>query len=123
MKIKEDNHINDNFILKSPKLKGDVVENILALLSIDKDYSISELLFEIKRKLPLLPYKILRKYLVYLADYELISYNGQRHSYQIEDNGVDLLELIKREKEKSNIKYSDNLLITIERDSEKRRVV
>ncbi|MGN6821938.1 MAG: hypothetical protein ACTHJ7_04040 [Candidatus Nitrosocosmicus sp.] len=116
MKIKADTHINDNFIIKSPKLKGEVVENILALLSIDKDYSISELLFEIKRKLPLLPYKILRKYLVYLADYDLISYNGQRHSYQIEDNGVDLLELIKREKEKSKIKYSDNLLITIERE-------
>jgi predicted transcriptional regulator len=46
-------------------------------------------------------YKIFKKYLVYLADYELISYNRQRQVYHIEENGIDLLSyMIKKKKER-----------------------
>jgi predicted transcriptional regulator len=88
----------NNLIIKSPKLKGEIVENILVLLHLKNEYPVSELLFEIKKRLPLLSYKILKKYLVYLSEYELITYNGQRHVYVIEDNGVDLLKYINKEK-------------------------
>ncbi|MGN6709306.1 MAG: hypothetical protein ACTHKF_08175, partial [Candidatus Nitrosocosmicus sp.] len=73
-----------------------------------------ELLFETHRKLPLTSYKKLKKYLVYLADYELISYNGYLHGYQIKENGIDLLYWIVKEKKRLSITDSENLTITIE---------
>jgi len=110
MKIKDNNY----FIIKSPKLKSVIVENILSLLYL-KDFIISELLFELERRLPCLSsYKSLKKYLVYLVDYELISYNGQRQVYIIEDNGLDLLNWINIEKKRS-MADSEDITITIER--------
>jgi len=50
-----------------------------------------------------------------MADYELISYNGQRHVYNIIENGFDLLDFINKEKERSLTADNDDLLITIER--------
>jgi hypothetical protein len=94
MNIK-DNTNNNSINKKSPRLKGEIVENIILLLRL-KEYSVSDLLFEIKRKLPLTSYNTLRKYLIYLADYELISYNGQRKVYLIECNGLDLLYWINK---------------------------
>jgi hypothetical protein len=94
MKIKNNTN-NNSFSKKSPKLKGEIVENILLLLRL-KEHSVSDLLFEIKRKLPLTSYNTLKKYLIYLADYELISYNGQRKVYLIECNGLDLLYWINK---------------------------
>jgi hypothetical protein len=90
--------IDNDFIIKSPKLNGAIVENILLLLCI-KELSICDLLFEIQRRLPSSSFRKLQKHLVYLADYELISYSGQRHVYWIEDNGLELLDIINREKE------------------------
>ena len=65
-----------------------------------KDYSVSDLLSEIKKRLPYLSSdKVFKKYLVYLADYELMSYNRQRQVYHIEENGIDLLSyMIKKKK-------------------------
>jgi len=74
MKIKN-NYNKNHFIIKSPKLNCANVENILLLLHLTNELPIIELLFEIKRKLTLTSYKIIKKYLVYMADYELISYN------------------------------------------------
>lgn len=93
MNIKD--NTNNNSIKRSPRLKGEIVENIILLLRL-KEYSVSDLLFEIKRKLPLTSYNTLKKYLIYLADYELISYNGQRKVYLIECNGLDLLYWINK---------------------------
>src|SRR3954462_10899717 len=90
---------NNNFIKKSPKLKREIVKNILILLYL-KDFAISELLSELQRRLPLFSNKSLRKYLVYLVDYELILYDGQRQVYTIEYNGLDLLNWISKEKKK-----------------------
>lgn len=94
MNIK-DNTNNNSINKKSPRLKGEIVENIILLLRL-REYSVSDLLFEIKRKLPLTSYNTLKKYLIYLADYELISYNGQRKVYLIECNGLDLLYWINK---------------------------
>jgi len=46
MKIKE----NGKFIIQSSKLNGAIVENILMLLYL-KDYSISDLLYQIKNQI------------------------------------------------------------------------
>jgi hypothetical protein len=105
---------NNNFIIKSPKLNGAIVESILLLLCI-KELSIFDLLFEIQRRLPSSSFHKLQKYLVYLADYELISYSGQRHVYWIEDNGLGLLDRINREK-KSSMADSEDITISIERE-------
>jgi len=48
MKIKE--NANNKFLIRSPKLKGVIVEDILMLLY-QKDYSVSDLLSEIKKKI------------------------------------------------------------------------
>ncbi len=40
----------------------------------------------------------LKKYLLYLVDYHIISYNGQRYVNTIEHNGFDLLDMIIKEK-------------------------
>ena len=118
--IKKPNNNGNNFIIKSPKLKSIVVENILILLYL-KDFTISELLSEFQKRLPYSSSsssssscKLFKKYLVYLADYELISYNGQRKTYFIEDNGLDLLNWISIEK-KRLMADSEDITITIER--------
>jgi hypothetical protein len=114
--IKKPNNNGNNFIIKSPKLKSIVVENILILLYL-KDFTISELLSEFKKRLPYSSSsscKLFKKYLVYLADYELISYNGQRKTYFIEDNDHDLLNWISKEK-KRLMTDSEDITITIER--------
>ncbi|MGN6347862.1 MAG: hypothetical protein ACTHME_09180, partial [Candidatus Nitrosocosmicus sp.] len=60
----KNNYNNNNFVIKSPKLKSLFVERILLLLCV-KEYSISDLLSEIKKTLPYLSsYKIFKKYLV-----------------------------------------------------------
>ena len=115
--IKILNNNGNNFIIKSPKLKSIIVENILILLYL-KDFTISELLSEFQKRLPYSSSssscKLFKKYLVYLADYELISYNGQRKTYFIEDNGLDLLNWISKEK-KRLMANSEDITITIER--------
>jgi hypothetical protein len=40
---------------------------------------------------------ILKKYLFYLIDYDLISYSGQKQVYHIKDNGLELLSRIMME--------------------------
>jgi len=68
-------NINNNR-KKSPKLQPVIVEPIL-LYCINAT-SIYELSLEIQRILPL-SYSALKKYLFYLINYELISYDGQKH--------------------------------------------
>jgi predicted transcriptional regulator len=81
-----------------------------------KDFTISELLSELQRILHYLSfsYKSLRKYLVYLVDYDLILYDGQRQVYTIEYNGLDLLNWISKEK-KRLLADTEDITITMER--------
>jgi hypothetical protein len=44
------NNIKNNFIIKSPKLKSVIVENVLELLYL-KDFTLPELLFELQKRL------------------------------------------------------------------------
>jgi hypothetical protein len=96
--------------MKSPKLKAVIVESIL-VYCLD-GASIWELSFEIQRIMPL-PYYALKKYLFYLISYEILSYDGQRQVYLIEDGGYDLLDTINREKRKT-MANSEDIMITIE---------
>lgn len=98
--------------LKSPKLKAAILEHVL--LSCINGISIGELLFEMQRTLPLLSHKTLKKYLFYLINYELVSYNGQRKSYLTEDGGLDLLQMINKEKKMAMVD-SEDIVITIEK--------
>jgi hypothetical protein len=59
------------------------------------------------------PYKILKKYFFYLVCYGLVSYNGKRQIYVIEDGGLDLLYKIHKEKQNTYTHYED-FTITIE---------
>jgi hypothetical protein len=43
------------------------------------------------------PPTILKKYLFYLIDYDLISYNGQKQVYLIKDRGLEILSRIMME--------------------------
>ena len=117
----KNNEYKNKCIIKLPKLKAIIVENILSLLYL-KDFTISELLVELQRSLPysssssssFSSYKLFKKYLVYLVDCELISYDGQRQVYTIEDNGYDILIWISKEK-KRLMAEGEDIIITIER--------
>ena len=59
-----------------------------------------------------IPYAIIKIYLFYLIDFEAISYNGQKKIFKISDGGLDLLEMIDKEKkQKKDIK---DIIITFE---------
>lgn len=103
----------NRYIMRSPKLKGEIVENILLLLS-PKELCLDELFFEIQNILQL-SYTVLKKYLVYLIDFELVTYNGQNRAYFIEEGGFDLLKNINLEK--NSLKTdNDALTITLEKE-------
>ena len=96
--------------IKSPKLKAVIVEHILT--NCVNGVSICELLCIIQNILPL-QYKTLKRYLYYLINYELVSYDGQKQLYMTEDGGFDLLHMINKEK-KMAIENSEDIVITIE---------
>lgn len=101
---------NSNKSLKSPEFQAVIVEAILQSC-ISGSY-IYELIDVIERIIPS-PYNILRKYLFHLINYELISYDGQKQIYTIEDKGLDLMDWIKREKIIMAVS-SEDIIITIE---------
>jgi hypothetical protein len=96
--------------IKSPKLQSVIVEPILTYCM--NGASICELSMEIQRITPL-PYNALKKYLFFLINYEILSYDGQRQVYLTEDRGYDLLDTINREK-KTSMVNSEDIVITIE---------
>ena len=99
---------------KSPKLQGTIVENILLLLC-KREYGIGELVSEIEL-ITHLTYKHVKKHLVYLIDYGLVTYNGQRKVLIIEGEGYELLDKINNEKIIEMID-SEDIMITIEKES------
>jgi hypothetical protein len=50
---------------------------------------------------------ILKKYLFYLIDYDLISYSGQKQVYLIKDKGLELLSRIMMENKAVWRRYDD----------------
>ena len=96
--------------MKSPKLQAAIAEPIsMACL---EECSICELSCKIQTMSPL-PYSVLKKYIFHLINYELLSYNGQRQAYIIEEGGLDLLYVINKEKKKAMVN-SEDIVITIE---------
>ena len=96
--------------MKTPSLKAAIVEPILVCCI--NGISINDLECEMQKTTPLSSNN-LKEYLLYLVDYQIVSYNGQRRVYNIEHDGFDLLEMIMKEKKvmKSN---SDDIIITFE---------
>jgi RIO-like serine/threonine protein kinase len=101
--------------MKSPKLQGVIVENVLLLLC-KKELSFNELSLELQKKIPLQD-KAFKKHLYHLIDFELVSYSGQRKAYKIEEGGLDLLDRINMEKNTAMLDIED-IVITIEKDFE-----
>lgn len=106
-------YTKNKYTIKSPKLNAEIVENILLILS-PNELCIDEIFFDIQNIMQL-SLTELKKYLVYLIDFELVTYNGQKRVYFIEDGGFDLLDNIKTEKNSLNKDYED-MTITLEKD-------
>ena len=87
--------VNDKASLNPLQWTGeDIVEYILLLCA-------GELTFDDLMQLMISSSPtILKKYLFYLIDYDLISYNGQKQVYLIRDKGLELLSRIMMENKK-----------------------
>ncbi len=96
--------------MRTPGLKAAVVEPILVCCI--NGISINDLEREMQKTMPLSSNN-LKKYLLYLVDYQIISYNGQRRVYTIEHDGFDLLDMIMKEKSVMKANMED-LIITRE---------
>ncbi len=66
----------------------DIVEYILLLCT--GEVTFDDLMQQMISSSP----KILKKYLFYLIDYDLISYSGKKQIYLIKDKGLELLSRI-----------------------------
>ena len=102
--------IAHNKDIRSPELQADIIEPIL--LSCVNKISYYVLALAIQRIMPISFWE-LKRYLFYLIDYGLISYDGRKQIFTIEDGGFGLLDMIDKEKQqrKNNIK---DIMITFE---------
>lgn len=89
--------------IESPELQATIVEPILK--SCVNKSSILEISWKVQTMLSL-PSYIIKNYLFYLIDYEVVSYDGQKRIFTITDGGYELLDMIEKEtrQEKKNIK-------------------
>ncbi len=94
----------------SPELQASIVEPIL--LSCINGSTIDNLRLIIQKTLSI-SFNNLKSYLFCLIDYEIISYNGQKRLFMVEDDGFSLLEMIEKEKIQKGISIED-ILITFE---------
>jgi predicted transcriptional regulator len=89
--------------IESPELQANIVEPILKFC-VNKS-SMLEISWTIQIMLSL-PSYIIKIYLFYLIDYEVISYDGQKRIFTITYGGYKLLDAIEKEtkQQKKNIK-------------------
>ena len=78
--------------IRTPTLQAAIVEPILVCCI--NEISFNDLEYEIQKISPL-PSNKLKKYLLYLIDYQIISYNGHRQVYTTEIGGYDLFRCYK----------------------------
>jgi hypothetical protein len=71
--------------------REDIVEYILLLCAVETKFD------DLMRLMISSSPTILKKYLFYLIDYDLISYSGQKRVYLIKDKGLELLSRIMME--------------------------
>ncbi len=88
-------YIISNTNLKSPELQASIIEPIL--LSCIDGVSFHFLQLIMQNMSQIYSYE-LKRYLFYLIDYGVISYNGLNHAYRIKNGGLGLLDMIKKEK-------------------------
>jgi hypothetical protein len=74
-----------------------------------KGSSVKKINLNIQRLLPISD-ELIKKYLFYLIEYGLISYDGSRRLYFSTDDGINLLFKIERKKLKEKLTTSDILL-------------
>ncbi|MBA2267654.1 MAG: hypothetical protein H0W19_04875 [Nitrosopumilus sp.] len=79
------------------------------LLMCLKGASIQKICLNIQRLLPISD-ELIKKYLFYLIEYELISYNGSSHFYFSSHDGINLLFKIERKKLTEKLTTSEILL-------------
>jgi hypothetical protein len=85
--------VNGKASLNPPQWTGeDIVEYILLLCAGEATFD------DLMQLMILSSPTILKRYLFYLIDYDLISYNGQKQVYLIKDKGLKLLCRIKENK-------------------------
>lgn len=96
--------------IKPPELKASIVEPILTICIVGS--SIFELSWKMKIMMTL-PFIIIKQYLFYMIDYEVITYNGQKRTFITTDEGHDLLDMIDKEKKQENNDVKD-IIITFE---------
>ena len=78
--------VNDKASLNPLQWTGeDIVEYILLLCAVEATFD------DLMRLMVSSSHIILKKYLYYLIDYDLISYNGQRQTYSVKDKGLEVL--------------------------------
>jgi hypothetical protein len=87
--------IAHNKEIRSPKLQADIIEQILLCCTNKISFYI---LVSTIQKIMTISLWDLKRYLFYLIDYRLISYNGQNQIFKIEYGGLGLLDIINKEK-------------------------
>jgi hypothetical protein len=102
--------ITGNNDIKSPELQASIIEPTLlcCLCSVSFNF----LLLTIQ-KIFQISYYDLKNYLFYLIEYGVVSYNGQKQVYKIEKGGLDLLNIMKKEKTQRKVSIKD-IIITFE---------
>jgi predicted transcriptional regulator len=111
--LKKDMNISNNKDIKLPVLQAAVVEPILKLCV--NGITMYDLKLKTDNMWSLM-YDIAKKYLFYLIDYGLVSYNGQKQIFVIEDGGNDLLCMIE-EKKRYLTTNINSITITFECDA------
>ena len=78
--------VNDKGSINPLQWTGeDIVEYILLLCAGEATFD------DLMRMMIPSSHVILKKYLFYLIDYDIISYNGQRRTYSVSDKGLEVL--------------------------------
>ena len=96
--------------IKSPELEASVVEPLLTICTTGS--SIFETSWKIQ-SIMTLPFTIIKQYLFYMIDYEVISYNGQKRAFTTTEEGQHLLDMIDKETREENKDIND-VIITFE---------
>jgi predicted transcriptional regulator len=102
--------ISHNKDIKSPELEASIVEPLLTICI--EGLSIFEISWKIQT-IMLLPYFIIKRYLFYLIDYEVMRYDGQKQIFTTTYEGHNLLDMIDKEKKQENNNIND-ITITFE---------
>jgi len=103
MKLIKDEERTKNILV----MQAAIFQPILLLCL--KGSRIQSIFWNVQKLLPISD-ELIKKYLFYLIEYGLISYNGKDHSYFSSDAGVNLLFRIERKKLTEKITTSEILL-------------